>query len=253
MARLNAKDGVFLMQTARLVIAAVSMTLAGLLPQPAGAASREKAQIHAHAPIVLAAASADQTKLNATKAALRDLWIGHVFWVRNVVIAELAGNAAAQQAAEKQVVANAQSIAASIEPFYGATAKEKLFTLLAGHYAGVKAYLDASIAKDAGKQSEATTKLISNAEAIASFLSSANRHLPKDTVEGLLQAHAGHHIAQIQQLQEKDYAGEAQTWAEMTQHMYVIADALADGLAKQFPAKFRRSSLAQSFRVQAPT
>jgi len=36
----------------------------------------------------------------------------------------------------------------------------------------------------------------------------------------------------------KDYDGEAQTWMDMSQHMYVIADAFADGLAKQFPAKF---------------
>ena len=72
--------------------------------------------------------------------------------------------------------------------------------------------LNASIAKDAGKQSEATTKLMSNAGEIASFLSTANPYLPKDTVE------------EIQQLQAKDFAGEAQTWADMTQHMYVIAD-----------------------------
>jgi hypothetical protein len=226
------------MQTTRLVIAAASMTLAGMLAQPAHAAGPQDHQMHMLAPVVLAAASTDQTKLDATRAALRDLWIGHVFWVRNVVVAELAADAAAQQAAEKQVVANAQSIAGSIEPFYGAQAKEKLFTLLAGHYGAVKAYLDASIAKGAGKQSEATAKLLSNAGEIATFLSSANRYLPKDTVEGLLQAHGGHHIAQIQQLQAKDYAGEAKTWADMTQHMYVIADALAGAIAKQFPAKF---------------
>lgn len=226
------------MQAAKFVITAASMTLAGMLAQPANAAGPQDPQIHMHTSVVLAATSADQTKLNATKAALRDLWIGHVFWVRNVVVAGLTGDAAAQQAAEKQVVANAQSIAGSIEPFYGAQAKEKLFTLLAGHYGAVKAYLDASIAKDAGKQSEATTKLLSNAGEIAVFLSKANRYLPKDTVEGLLQAHGGHHIAEVQQLQAKDYAGEAKIWADMTQHMYVIADALAGAIAKQFPTKF---------------
>ena len=226
------------MQTPGLVITAASMTLAGMLAQPADAPVPQGAQMHSHAPVLVATTVADQTKVDATKAALRDLWIGHVFWVRNVAVAELAGDAAAQQVAEKQVVANAQLIAASIEPFYGAEAKKKLFTLLASHYGAVKAYLDASIAKDGGKQTEATSKLISNAGEIASFLSSANPYLPKDTVDGLLQAHGGHHIAQIQQLQAKDYAGEAQTWADMTQHMYVISDALAGALAKQFPAKF---------------
>ena len=214
----------------KLVITAASIAFASMLAQPIHAAPPQADQKSVEV-------SADQTRVDAAKAALRDLWIGHVFWVRNVVVAEFAGNAAAQKEAEKQVVENAQAIAASIDLFYGAEAKKKLFTLLAGHYGAVKAYLDASIAKNAGKQTEATTALISNASEIASFLSGANEYLPKDAVEGLLKAHGAHHIAQIQQLQAKDYAGEAQTWATMTQHMYVIADALADALAKQFPAK----------------
>lgn len=226
------------MQKARWILTAASMTWAGMLAQPAAAAEPPSAETHSHAAILQAVAVADQTKVNATKAALRDLWIGHIFWVRNVVAAELAGDASARQVAEKQVVANAQSIAASIEPSYGAEAKEKLFTLLAGHYGAVKDYLDASVAEDDAKQTEATSKLIGNSGEIASFLSSANPYLPIDTLAELLQAHGGHHIAQIQQLLAKDYAGEAQTWADMSQHMYVISDALGDALAKQFPAKF---------------
>jgi hypothetical protein len=226
------------MQTARWVMTAVSMMLVGVLAQQADAAGPQGAQMRDHASFILAAAVADQTEINSTQATLRDLWIGHVFWVRNVVVAELAGDAPAQKVAEEQVVANAQSIAASIEPFYGTEAKEKLLTLLAGHYGAVSAYLNASVANSDAMKTEATSNLIGNAEEIASFLSSANPYLPKDTVDGLLQAHGSHHIAQIQQLQAKDYAGEAQTWADMSQHMYVIADAIADALAKQFPARF---------------
>ena len=61
-------------------------------------------------------------KLADTRAALRDLWIGHVFWVRNVVEARFDGNDAAAAAAERQVVANAHAIAGAIEPFYGKAA-----------------------------------------------------------------------------------------------------------------------------------
>jgi hypothetical protein len=184
------------------------------------------------------AASADQTSVDSTKAVLRDLWIGHIFWVRNVVVAAFAGDAVAQQMAEDQVVANARALAVSIEPFYGAKANDQFFTLLADHYGAVKAYLDASIAADAGKESEATAKLLSNATQIAVFLSNANPFLPKDVLEELLQAHAGHHISQIQQLQTKDYGSEAETWSAMSQHVYVVADATAEAIAKQFPAKF---------------
>jgi hypothetical protein len=225
------------MQPAKLVITAASMSLAAVLAQPA-AATTQNVHPHAHSAVVLAAATANAAKVDAIKAAQRDLWIGHVFWVRNVVVAGFAGDKAAQQAAEKQVVANAQAIAAAFEPYYGVKAKEKLFTLLAGHYGAVKDYLDATIAKDSGKQSAATTKLLNNAGELATFLSGANPYLPKATVEELLQAHGGHHITEIQQLQAKDYAGEAKTWGEMTQHIYVIADALGGAVAKQFPAKF---------------
>lgn len=221
---------------AQLTHAIIIATTAGGLAvwQPAVAATHDGG---AHIAIA-AAAVANPAKVDGTKAALRDLWIGHVFWIRNVAVAAFAGDAAARAVAETQVVANAQAIAASIEPFYGAAAKKKLFGLLASHYGAVKAYLDASLDKNEKRKSEATSKLLDNAGEIATFLSGANPHLPKDTLEELLQAHGGHHIAQIQQLQAKDHAGEAKTWAEMSKHMYVIADALGDALAKQFPAKF---------------
>lgn len=182
---------------------------------------------HATAPAPVSAA--------ATQDALRDLWIGHVFWVRTVAVATIDGNKPAAKAAEDQVVANAKQIAGAIEPFYCKPAADKLFGLLAGHYGAVKEYLDAR-----GKTAEdaAWKKIGANAEEIAVFLSGANPNLPKDTLLALLVAHGGHHVQQIKQLRAKDYAGEAQTWQHMTQHMYVIADALTGAIAKQFPAKF---------------
>ena len=177
-------------------------------------------------------------KISEASAAQRDLWIGHIFWVRNVVTDTLAGNKKAASASEKEVVANARAIAASIEPFYGKAASEKLFGLLAGHYGAIKQYLEATAAGSKAKQDIAIKSLTGNATEIAKFLSGANPHLPFDTVNGLLLAHGGHHIQEIQQLHGKLYAEEAQTWESMKKHMYVIADALAGGLAKQFAEKF---------------
>lgn len=171
-----------------------------------------------------------------TDAALRDLWTGHIFWVRNVVVATLANDTAARTAAEKQVVANARAIANSISPFYGQPASDKLFGLLAGHYGAVKQYLDAGT--DATKQAAATKALTDNAGEIATFLSGANPNLPKDAVLGMLAAHGGHHIMQINQLRAKQYDQEAETWAAMKDHMNKLADTLAGAIAKQFPDKF---------------
>ena len=182
-------------------------------------------------------ASREQKTLQ-TAAVLRDLWIDHIFWVRNVSSAAIDKNETALKAAELQAVKNAQAIAASIEPFYGASAKDSFFKLLAGHYGAVKAYLMATVASDASAQKEATQALTSNAEDIAAFLSKANPYLPKDAVASLLLAHGGHHIQQIQQLKDRKYEAEAITWEEMKKHVYQVADATADALAKQFTKRF---------------
>ena len=141
------------------------------------------------------------------------------------------------KAAERRAVSNAQSIAATIEPFYGVPAKEA-FKLLAGHYGAVKAYLVATASGDASAQANATQSLASNAEEIAIFLSKANPYLQKDALHSLLLAHGGHHIQQIQQLKDRKYDAEAKTWEDMKDHIYQIADATADALAKQFAKEF---------------
>lgn len=178
------------------------------------------------------------SKTAQTDAALRDLWVGHVFWVRNVVVETLAGNKEAATAAENEVVANAKQIAASIEPFYGKAASDKLFSLLAAHYGATKQYLEATAAGSQEKQDAAMKSLTGNVEEIAVFLSGANPNLPHDAVKGLFLAHVAHHQQQIQQLRNKQYQQEAKTWEAMKEHMYGIADALTGALAKQFPAKF---------------
>ena len=147
-------------------------------------------------------------------------------------------NDAAMKVAEGQAVSNAKSIAATIEPFYGVAAKEVFFKLLAGHYGAVKAYLVATASGDASAQANATQSLTSNAEEIAVFLSKANPYLQKDALHSLLLAHGGHHIRQIQELKDRKYDAEAKTWEDMKNHIYQIADATADALAKQFTKEF---------------
>lgn len=176
--------------------------------------------------------------LEKTDAALRDMWVGHAFWVRAVVTETLNGNKKAAESAEKQAVNNAKQLADSVEPFYGKAASDDLFKLLAGHYTGVKKYLLATRAKNSANQEAARNEMFGNAEQIAVFLSSANPNLPKDAVKGMLMAHGGHHVMQIQQLADKQYEKEAQTWEEMKNHMYGIADALTVAIATQFPSKF---------------
>ncbi len=177
-------------------------------------------------------------KVAATQAAERDLWVGHIFWVREVSRALAEKNATAADFAEKQVVANAKGIAGSIEPFYGKAAGDQLFKLLAGHYTAIKVHATASVAGDAAAVKKAIGELTGNANGIAKFLSGANPNLPEATVNSLFAAHGGHHVQQNRQFVAHDMAGEARTWDAMKTHIYTIADALVGGIAKQMPEKF---------------
>ena len=66
--------------------------------------------------LVVSPANAKE-KMEPMKAAelqmtLRDLWVGHIFWVRSVVFATFYGDTAAAKVAEENVVSNAREIAA---------------------------------------------------------------------------------------------------------------------------------------------
>lgn len=194
--------------------------------------------LSALAPAAESPSGAVPAKVAATQAVERDVWVGHIFWVREVVRGLAEKNQAATDFAEKQVVANAKQIAGTIEPFYGKAATDQLFKLLAGHYTAIKAHATATVAGDAAGAKKAIAELTSNANEIAKFLSGANPNLPEATLKSLFAAHGGHHVQQNQQLASHDMAGEARTWDAMKTHIYTLADALVGGIAKQFPDKF---------------
>ena len=170
---------------------------------------------------------------------LRDLWLGHIFLIQHVVLINAVNDPVARDAADKQVLANAKQIANTFTPFYGEARSEKLFTLLADHYAAVKEYSEATIAESKSRQDGALARLESNADDMEVFFNGVNPHyLPKDTVRGLIAAHGAHHVLQINQYKKKDYVRLEETWSMMRQHVYVIADTLTTALVKQFPGRF---------------
>jgi hypothetical protein len=170
---------------------------------------------------------------------LRDLWLGHIFLIQHVVLINAVNDPVARDAADKQVLANAKQIANTFIPFYGEARSEKLFTLLADHYAAVKEYSEATITESKSRQDGALARLESNADDMEVFFNGVNpHHLPKDTVRGLIAAHGAHHVLQINQYKKKDYVRLEETWSMMRQHVYVIADTLTTALVKQFPGRF---------------
>lgn len=189
------------------------------------------------APAQSAAAASSQTapKLHA---ALRGLWHGHLVATHDYALAVHANNAAGAAKAADAVVANAKQIADAVAGFYGKAAGDGLLKLLAGHWGGVKALADAAKAGDAAAEQKAMSDLVSNGAAIAKFLAGANPNWTEGALQGALVMHVNDHKTQVDEMMSNaPSAMQAKSWAEMQQHMNMIADVLSDGIAKQFPNK----------------
>lgn len=212
------------------VACALALGLAFVATAPA-ALSQPVAQAATSAPA--AAPAAPQLH-----AALRSLLHGHVVATRDYALAVHEGSKAKEKRATQAVVANAHQIADAVAGFYGKAAGEQFFKLLAGHWEGVKALTDSTHAGDKAGEQKAMDELASNGSDIAKFLSGANPNLPDETVKGLWMMHVNDHKIQIDEIMSGAPAAEqAQSWTEMQHHANTIADALAGGIAKQFPAK----------------
>jgi hypothetical protein len=185
-----------------------------------------------------AVGDANPARVEEMKQTLRDLWVGHIFWVRHVVSNIATNDPEERNAAEQEVETNTKQIANTMTPFYGEAASEKLYRLLDGNIGAVEEYSEATVAESKQQQDAALAHLAASADEIADFLSHLNPYLQKDIVRGLIATHGAHHVLQINQYKTKDYAPLGATWPMMRQHVYVIADTLTTALAKQFPNKF---------------
>jgi hypothetical protein len=185
-----------------------------------------------------AVGDANPARVEEMKQTLRDLWVGHIFWVRHVVSNIATNDPEERNAAEQEVETNTKQIANTMTPFYGEAASEKLYRLLDGNIGAVEEYSEATVAESKQQQDAALAHLAASADEIADFLSHLNPYLQKDIVRALIATHGAHHVLQINQYKTKDYAPLGATWPMMRQHVYVIADTLTTALAKQFPNKF---------------
>ena len=77
-----------------------------------------------------------------------------------------------------------------------------------------------------------------NADEIASFLSGANPNWPKATLTDMLYKHLDFTTAEVVSRGKKDWVADIEAYDKGHDHMLMFADALTDGIVKQFPKKF---------------
>lgn len=98
----------------------------------------------------------------------------------------------------------------------------------------------AAKAGDKAPLTAAQAKWSANGKDIAAFLSTANSHWPKADLEAMLQKHLDLTTGEVVARLNKDWAADIKAYDEGHEHMLMFADALTDGIAKQFPAKLKK-------------
>ncbi len=169
--------------------------------------------------------------------AMERLWTDHVVWTRQYVIAAVDDRPEVEMAAAR-LLKNQEDIGKAIVPFYGADAGARLTDLLKQH---ILIAVDLVASAKAGNEADFAThdqRWTDNAAEIASFLGSANSYLPEKVVIDLLSLHLSLTKDEAVARLQKDYQKDAEIFDQILTEILTLADALSDGIVKQFPEKF---------------
>jgi hypothetical protein len=170
----------------------------------------------------------------ALRESMRKLWADHVNWTRDYIIAATTDHPSAQTVSAR-LLRNQEEIGNAVAPYYGSAAGARLTDLLKQHILIAVDLVNAAKAGDNAKQTDADKRWHDNAAEIATFLSSANPNWQRQALLDMLNQHLAlttqEAVARLQRRWDDDVA----TFDRIFVQAMAMADALSDGIAKQFP------------------
>jgi len=172
------------------------------------------------------------------KQDMRKLWTDHVVWTRDYIVSAV-GDQPDASAAAARLMKNQEDIGAAVAKFYGAPAGQQMTTLLKQHISIAVDLIKAAKAGDKTAQSAADAKWQQNAVDISDFLSKANPNWPKATLVDLMKKHLATTTDEVVARLTKNWDADIKAFDAVYDHILHMSDALADGIVKQFPDKFR--------------
>jgi hypothetical protein len=169
--------------------------------------------------------------------AMRKLWSDHVVWTRLYIVAAAAGDQSTQTAANR-LLRNQEDIGNAIATYYGAAAGSRLTDLLKQHILIAVDLVAAAKAGDNAKVADADRRWHANADDLATFLSGANPNWPKATVLAMLNQHLALTTQEATARLQGRWTDDAAAFDTIFNQILGMADALSDGIVKQFPNRF---------------
>lgn len=169
---------------------------------------------------------------------MRKLWSDHVIWTRDYIVAAVDGQPDAQAAANR-LMKNQEDIGAAVGSIYGKAAGDQLTSLLKEHIAIAVDIIKFAKAGDRTSQQQADAKWHRNGEAIADFLSKANPNWPRATLVNMMNMHLATTTDEVVARLTKNWDADVRAFDKVYAHILAMSDAIADGIVKQFPEKFK--------------
>ena len=209
--------------------AALALALAG------GHVAQGHSDEHAHA--------AKQSSLSEQRLAFHDemrrLWEDHITWTR-LFIVSASDDLPDTPATTQRLLRNQEDIGDAIKPFYGRAAGERLTALLQEHITIAAELLGAAKAGDQAAVERHSAAWYRNANQIADLLNEANpRHWPRREMRSMMREHLDLTLTEaVAHLERKDRR-DIRAYDRIHRQILKMADMLSDGIAAQFPQRFR--------------
>lgn len=180
----------------------------------------------------------NSSKYVAFNSAVHQLWSDHMQWTYATVDAFF-NNPDAVEAQLNRLLQNQKDMGAAIVPYYGQAAGDTLASLLTIHIQQAVPVLQAAKNGDQAALDKALADWNANAEDIADFLSAANpQNWKQADMREMMKGHITQTTTYAVDLLQKNYNKAVADYQTAYDHMMMMADMLAEGIAKQFPDKF---------------
>jgi hypothetical protein len=216
----------------RTIQTAIAVSLVALLAVASFTGDRVAGEDKGHAGS--AAIGAKQT----LRQDMRKLWSDHVIWTRMYVISAV-GDQPDKKATAERLLKNQEDIGKAIGVYYGDEPGSRVTDLLKEHITIAVDLIDAAKAGDDAKFEKINKEWNRNADDISEFLSKANPNWPKATLVEMMNLHLTTTIDEVKARLGKDWNADVKAFDVVYDHILIMADALSEGIIKQFPDRFK--------------
>lgn len=170
---------------------------------------------------------------------MQKLWADHMQWTYATVDAFFHDKNSLDSKLNR-LLQNQKDLGAAIVPFYGKEAGDHLAQLLTDHILLAVPVLTAAQNQDQIALQKALDDWYANAKDIGDFLSDANSaNWPKADMEHMMKMHIDQTVAYSVALLQNKYTESVNIYDEAFDHMEEMGNMLSEGIAKQFPGKFK--------------